>query len=189
MFVHLRKHFIYILYSNIYISHLYNYNNVCIFSGFCSSDSCMPGHRPFTCTNCIMFTENEQLLTSNVCESPSVIFQLEDFDTEILRRYMEVYTASWYWTGYKLIDGVAVIPDTNASVNLNVSTDTCNNDSCCIAWQFNPFGLIAVDCRQAFPVLCTSYVNCKLYILNVQYISQHTCTFYQYFAFIIHVSI
>ena len=135
--------------------------------GFSSPNSCMLGYRPFTCTTCIRFTEDELVSSPNVCESPSSIFQLEDVEKDTLRRYMEAYNRPQYWTGYKLQDDGAALPGTNAPVNMSINTERCNNDSCCVAWQLEPFGLIATNCSIKLPALCITSVNCKL-VLQAQ---------------------
>ena len=91
-----------------------------------------------------------------------VILEMEDIQnrTDVLQRYLTVFDKPKIWTGYEFRDGEALIPNTNTTLDLPVmAVETCNE--CCIAWQLQPFGLIAVDCEQKIPAICTTSQNGK----------------------------
>ena len=132
------------------------------------ADGCEPGYKPYTCTVCVQFTNDEQVYSHGVCNSPGVFIQMEGVQSEILKRYMEVYGGPQYWTGYEFNSGKAVVPGTNISINVPIyHSPSCNGSSCCVAWQLEPFGLISLDCEKKIPAICTTSRNCEFLQLQI----------------------
>ena len=124
-------------------------------------NTCLPGYRPFTCTLCIQFTKNELAFSLNTCDSlAGTLLQMIEVEKDVLQRYMEVYSRPLYWTGYKLINETAVVPGTNNGISL-VGSPNCSN--CCVAWQLDPYGPIALECDKILPAICTISLNCKCF--------------------------
>ena len=135
------------------------------------SSPCMSGFRPYTCMSCIQFTNEEHAFADSLCDSSSLLLQTEDVQNDILRRYMEVYKNPLYWTGYELKNRRATVPKSNITLEMSVS-ESCSGNNCCVAWQFKPFGPIALDCDQMLPAICIMAVKCEFIqiILHVQYV-------------------
>jgi hypothetical protein len=79
-----------------------------------------------------------------------------EVEKDVLQRYMEVYSRPQYWTGYELINETAVVPGTNNGISL-VGSPNCSN--CCVAWQLDPYGPIALECDKILPAICTISLN------------------------------
>ena len=123
-------------------------------------NSCLPGYRPYTCTSCIKFTKDELEFSSNTCKASSgVLLQMEEVN-EVLWKYMEVYNRPQYWTGYEIHNGKAVVPGTNKSIDMHILNDESCSDNCCLAWQLEPYGPIAVNCSKKLPAICITCLNC-----------------------------
>ena len=134
-----------------------------LYTGLCMPNTCLPGYRPYTCTSCIQFTKKELAFSSNICDSPDGrLLQMMEVDDDVLRRYMEVYNRTLYWTGYKLDNGKAIVPGTNNSIPLDlVGSPNCSD--CCVAWLVHgdDNGPIALECNKMLPAICTTSLNCK----------------------------
>lgn len=136
-------------------------------SCLCTHNSCLCDYRPYTCTSCIHFTKDDLEFSNNMCNH-GTLFQMEDVNDKILLRYMEVYNRTQYWTGYMINNGKIMVPLTNKTVNTQVSLHgggSCDSNNCCVAWQLDPFGPIALDCDTKLPAICTTSVTCKFFLL------------------------
>ena len=134
-------------------------------------NSCLCDYRPYTCTSCIQFTKDDLEFSTNTCKH-GILFQEENVDDKILLRYMEVYKAPGYWTGYVINSGKIL---TNSTVSTQVSVSlldsgNCTGNDCCVAWQLNPFGPIALDCDTKLPAICTTSVTCE-------FLHNYTCVY------------
>ena len=142
--------------------------STCMYSlctGVCMPNTCLHGFRPYTCTLCIQFTKNELAFSSNICDSlGGGLLQMTEAGDNVLRRYMEVYNRTLYWTGYELENGEAVVPGTSRGIPLMESSN-CSN--CCVAWLLrgDDTGPIALECNKTLPAICTTPLNCKFLVL------------------------
>ena len=113
----------------------------------------------------MLVVEDELPLPRSDCPSSGLLLQMEDIQatSQVLERYLTVYNKPKFWTGYELKNGEAVVPNSNASTNLQVTTSAGACSNCCIAWQLEPFELVAVDCEETLPAICTTSVDCEHY--------------------------
>ena len=134
--------------------------SVCFPAVSSQPNPCPIGYRPFSCTVCIMITEDELPFSQSLCPSSRISFQLDNVQNRTLQRYLEVYNNTLLWTDYEIKNGKAILPNSTTTVGLPIiGAKTCSN--CCLALQLDPYGLMVSDCERALPAVCFTSVNCE----------------------------
>ena len=156
-----------------------------MFAGGCFSSFCPSEYRPYTCTSCVEFTKTSRQFSEACATQSASRVRIETAaQNETIRRYMEVYNVSLFWTGYSIANNEVVVADTDTVVQIEYSGD-CSED-CCLAWRLEPYGAVALECTKELPAFCSTDRDCKslLHLLSVHFTSKCTCVY----MYTVHVS-